>query len=135
VDTVITGSVLARLGGALGCLLLVTGCATNIHESEDFERHRNSQLVIPYARPDVIYFDARFSPAIPDADPAAEARRMAWLAAWLEARKLCPAGFDVVDRRPFDFLEDNPARFDIRYEVACKQPPAPAGEIPAEAAG
>jgi hypothetical protein len=135
VRIVINGSILWRLGSTLGCLLLMNGCTTNIHESEDFERHRNSQLVISYARPDVIFFDARFSPAIPDADPAAEARRMGWLAAWLESRKLCPAGFDVVERRPFDFLEDNPARFDIRYEVACRQPPAPADETPAEATG
>lgn len=109
-----------RLAGLLGVGLLALAGCTDIHQSQDFERHRNSQLVLPYDRPGVIYFDALLSPAYPDGDPAAEAQRMAWLAQWLELRKLCPAGYDVLARRPFDFLEDNPAHFDIRYEVACR---------------
>jgi hypothetical protein len=30
----------------------------------------------------------------------------------------------VLKKRPFDFLEDNPARRDQRYEVRCKSGPA-----------
>ncbi|MDJ0928160.1 MAG: hypothetical protein QNJ73_11000 [Gammaproteobacteria bacterium] len=102
----------AGLIGAVGC--------ANIHESKDFERHRASQIVIPPDAKDIFYFDAVFSPGYPDNDPAAEARRMEWLASWMEARKMCPSGHEVVNRRAFRFEESNPGRYDIRYEVRCK---------------
>lgn len=101
--------------------LLGVACA-NIYESKDFERHRNSQLLLPYDRDDVFYFDATFTPQFPDEDEAAEAIRMEWLAGWLDQRSLCPDGFEIVSRRPFEFLESNPARHDIRYEVKCESP-------------
>ncbi len=99
----------------LACL----SACSSMHKSEDFERHRNSQIVLPHDRNDVFYFDVSFSPTMPNDNPDAEARRMAWLEAWMEVRKLCPNGYEIRDRRPFGFLEDNPARRDIRYEVAC----------------
>ena len=102
--------------------LVVASCAS-MHESKDFERHRNSQLEVPYDRDDVFYFDASFTAQYPDDDGAAEAVRLEWLAQWLDQRSLCPDGFEVVTRRPFEFLEHNPARHDVRYEVKCKSSP------------
>jgi hypothetical protein len=115
---------LPALGLAVALLLQLSACA-DIHESEDFERHRNSQLTTPYDRNDVFYFDVILSPEVPDGDPVAEQRRMAWLEGWLEARKLCPAGYEIKDRRPFGTLEDNPGRYDLRYVVGCKVEPLP----------
>ncbi len=103
----------------------VLAACTSAHESPDFHRHRLSQLAEPFDRKDVLYFDVTLDPAYPDNDPVAEATRMQWLSVWLEKRKMCPAGFDIVERRPFDMLEHNPARHDIRYEVKCRTGPAP----------
>ncbi|MDP7418269.1 MAG: hypothetical protein QF483_00125, partial [Gammaproteobacteria bacterium] len=63
-------------------------------------------------------------PGYPDGDPVAERQRMEWLSGWLEQRKMCPDGYQILKRRPFGVLENNPARYDIRYEVKCKIPPA-----------
>lgn len=108
---------------SLGCLpvaiLLLTACAS-IHESPDFTRHRYSQLAEPYDRKDVVYFDAIVDANYPDDDPGAEAQRLQWLSEWLEVRKMCPGGHEVVARRPFDMLEYNPGNYDVRYEVRCK---------------
>lgn len=111
-------SVLVSGLAAAGIALLLASC-TDIHQSKDFERHRFSQLVVPYDRNDVVYFDVTFSPDMPDDNDAAEARRMEWLQSWLGARNLCPTGYDILERRPFDFLEDNPGRHDLRYVVSC----------------
>lgn len=97
---------------------LLTACAS-FHESPDFERHRLSQLSEPFDRNDVVYFDVTFSANYPDDDSAAEAQRMQWLQQWLEQRKMCLDGHEVLKRRPFDMFENNPARYDIRYEVKC----------------
>ncbi|MAF83380.1 MAG: hypothetical protein QGH93_12510 [Gammaproteobacteria bacterium] len=102
---------------------MFTGCAS-IHESLDFVRHRHSQLSEPFERNDVVYFDAMFDPGYPDGDPIAEQKRMEWLSGWLEQRKMCPDGYEILKRRPFGMLENNPARYDIRYEVKCKILPA-----------
>lgn len=103
----------------IAAAIAVAGCS-GMHESPDFIRHTYSQLSEPYDRDDVLYFDVRFDPSYPDGDPAAEALRMEWLAAWLEQRRMCPGGHEVTGRRPFDTLEYNPGRYDIRYEVRCK---------------
>lgn len=103
-------------------ILFVASCA-GMHESKDFERHRNSQLEVPYDRDDVFYFDVSFTAQYPDDDETAEAIRLEWLDQWLDQRSLCPEGFEVVTRRPFEFLEDNPARHDVRYEVKCNSAP------------
>lgn len=109
---------------------LLAGC-TDIHQSPDFERHRHSQLFQPYDKPDRIYFDVRFSTDYPADDPAAEGVRQQWLTAWLRQRGLCPGGHEAGPGRPFDYLEDNPARYDRRYEVRCLPPPQPPGQAAA----
>lgn len=96
----------------------LTGCA--IHDSPDYERHRNSRLTEPYDRKDVIYFDTYINTSYPGDDPDAEALRMEWLEAWLAQRKMCANGYKILKRREFDMFENNPARYDIRYEVSCK---------------
>ena len=107
----------------LAALLTLTGglgaCA-GMHESKDYERHRYSQIVTPFDRTDVVYVDMKFDPKYPDDDPVAEQTRMDWIAAWLELRQMCDDGFEVEKRRPFDMMENNPARYDIRYEIKCK---------------
>ena len=47
-------------------------------------------------------------------------QRMEWLEGWLEVRKLCANGYEILERRPFEFLEHNPAQYDLRYKVQCK---------------
>lgn len=108
-----------RLWQILALVLLVAGCAGALNKSEDFDRHRYSQLVQPFDRPGSIYFDVIFSAAYPVDDPVADARRTAWLAGWLAQKRLCAGGHEVVIRRPFDYLEDNPAGFQQRWEIRC----------------
>jgi len=117
-----TGILRSAGGWPLTVVLLaavLAGCAS-FNESPDFVRHRYSQLTEPFERNDVVYFDATFDPNYPDGDPAAEAKRMEWLSGWLAQRKMCPDGYEILKRRPFEMLENNPARYDIRYEVKCK---------------
>lgn len=103
-------------------LLLLSGCLS-VHQSEDFTRHTLSQLSSPLDQSDYFWFDVKITPELPDKSEAAEARRMEWLSAWLNAHKLCAAGYEIDERRPFEFLEHNPARYDLRYKVRCKVPP------------
>lgn len=104
---------------------LLAGCAADVlDKSADFDRHRYSQLAQPFDHPDKIYFDVIFSADFPADDPAAEAARMAWLGSWLEQRHLCASGHEVTLRRPFEYLEDNPAGFQQRWEIRCLPPPA-----------
>ena len=111
----------------LAVSVVVAACST-IPESRDFERHRSSALTVPYDKPDVMYFDVRLTADVPDNDPAGEARRMEWLEGWLEARNLCAAGYEILERRKFRYEEDNPGRYDLRYELRCKSVPVePAG--------
>ena len=56
----------------------------------------------------------------PEDSAAAEAQRLQWLDDWLQLRQMCPAGHEVLKRRKFDDLEDNPAHRALRYEVRCK---------------
>lgn len=107
--------------------VLASGCASldrAVDNSEDFDRHRYSRLVQPFDHPDRIYFDVVFSPDFPADDPAADAVRMKWLEGWLKQRRLCAAGHEVAIQRPFDFLEDNPAGYQQRWEVRCRAAPA-----------
>jgi len=113
---------MALLGAAIS---LMIGCTAALEQSADFDRHRYSQLVQPHNKPGTIYFDVRFGSEFPADTPAGDAARSRWLAAWLKQRALCPDGFDVVVRRPFAYLEDNPAGYDQRWEVRCR---APAGD-------
>jgi len=113
-----------RIGVSMLLAALLAGCAS-FQESPDYVRHRYSQLSEPFDRSDVLYFDVMFDPNYPDDDPAAEAKRMEWLSDWLEQRKMCPDGYEIQKRRPFDMLEHNPARYDIRYEIKCRIPSPP----------
>ena len=97
----------------------LAGCAS-MHESPDYERHRNSRITEPYDRNGVLYFDTYINASYPDDDENAEALRMEWLEGWLKQRKMCPNGYEILQRRPFDMFESNPGRYDIRYEVSCK---------------
>ena len=101
----------------------VAGCASSL-ESPDYERHNSSRLTVPYERDDVVYFDVKLSANSPANDPAAEAKRMEWLQAWLDFKNLCPNGYEIKDRREFRFEELNAGRYDLRYEVACTSAPA-----------
>ena len=108
----------------IAATLAAGGCAA-MHESPDFERHRYSQLSEPLdGSKDALYFDVMIDAKYPDDDPAAEQIRMEWLEAWLEIRKMCPDGYRIDDRREFDPMEYNPARYDKRYVVKCT-PAAP----------
>jgi len=98
---------------------LIAGCAS-IHESEDYRRHTLSQLAAPMDGGDFYWFDVTVTPEMPDESEAAEAVRMEWVSAWLESRRLCPNGYSIIERRPFEFLEHNPADHDLRYKVRCK---------------
>ncbi|MDH3978874.1 MAG: hypothetical protein OEU86_10170 [Gammaproteobacteria bacterium] len=112
-----------RLGAVFvtGALVMtvLAGCAS-FNESPDYERHRFSRISEPYDRKGVIYFDASFTARYPDNDLDAESLRMEWLEGWLNQRKLCVYGYNIDKRRPFGEFENNPARYDIRYEVSCK---------------
>jgi hypothetical protein len=110
-------------------LLGLGGCAA-FDSPDTYNRHRLSDITEPRAGSgadsgDLFYFDVTVTPEFPDQDAAAEATRMTWLTEWLEARAMCPNGHEVLRRRAFDFLEHNPARRDLRYEVRCK-PAVPA---------
>jgi hypothetical protein len=102
----------------LGLAAAIAGCET-VHESPDFVRHNNSRLTEP-DNVDVLYFDVYTSSEYPADHPDAERVRMNWLEGWLSKANLCSSGYDIVLRREFGFLEDNPGRYDLRYEVQCK---------------
>lgn len=118
----------SRAPWAAAALLLgvvqVSGCMDALEKSEDFDRHRFSGLTLPVGSPGTIYFDVKFNADFPQDSAAAEEARMRWLAGWLKQRGLCPAGFQVTDRRPFDYLEDNPRGYQQRWVVVCKAPAA-----------
>ncbi len=107
-----------QLGTILLLTILSSGC-TDIYKSEDFRRHQFSELTIPHDGGGAMYFDVTFTPEFPDGDEAAETERMAWLQGWLDQRKMCGNGFEIDNRREFEYTEDNPAHYDIRYEVKC----------------
>lgn len=103
--------------------MLTYGCAS-MHDSPEYHRHRNSQLIEPMGGGDFLYFDVITTPEYPADSEAAEDQRMKWLASWMEVRKFCPAGYEVVERREFETLEHNPGNYDLRYKVQCQAPPA-----------
>ena len=100
-------------------ITLLAGCA-GMHESKDYKRHTLSQLAPPLEGGDYYWFDVSLTPELPEESETAEALRMEWLAAWLETKKVCRNGYTIVERRPFEFLEHNPANYDLRYKVRCK---------------
>ena len=103
--------------------LLVAACGPSIHDSKDFARHSLSQLSAPRDGGDFVRFDVKLTPEYPDKNELAEQKRMEWLEDWLAVRKLCANGYEILERREFDFLEHNPAQYDLRYKVQCKVAP------------
>lgn len=103
---------------AIVVLFALTGCDA-LHDSRDYERHSNSRISKPLSGGDFFWFDVRLTPAMPLESEQAEQQRQVWLQTWLVQRKLCPAGYEILERRPFEFLEHNPERLDLRYKVRC----------------
>jgi len=114
--------IVALVAGLAGCSAM-----DSIHESPDYYRHSLSQLSQPLdgTTADFFWFDVKFSPEYPNNSEAAEAVRMQWLTTWLETRKACLNGFEILERREFDYSEHNPARYDLRYKVQCTVLPPP----------
>ncbi len=104
-------------------LALVLGGCAQMHDSTDYERHANSRISTPLAGGDFIWYDVKLTPALPLDNDQAERERMVWLQAWLAQRNLCPSGYEIEERRPFEFLEHNPAQMDVRYKVRCRVAP------------
>ncbi|MCC7257906.1 MAG: hypothetical protein IT486_06010 [Gammaproteobacteria bacterium] len=99
----------------------LAGC-TAFDTPDTYNRHRLSDITLPRdpaAASDIFYFDVTITAEFPDGSPDAEAERMRWLDEWLAQRNMCAAGREVVGKRRFDAMEDNPARRDMRYEVRC----------------
>ena len=126
---------LSPIAGIFSAVLLITslaGCSAmdSMHESPDYYRHSLSQLSQPLdgTSSDFFWFDVKLSPEYPDNNEAAEAMRMQWLTIWLESRKACLNGYEILERREFGFSEHNPARFDLRYKVQCKVLSPPVAE-------
>lgn len=115
---------LAIRGATLGLAILLAVACAPFADPTDFNRHRYSDITLPRDRTDIFFFDVTTGAEFPADDPQAEATRMKWLADWLRQRQMCPRGHEVLKKRPFGFLEDNPARRDLRYEVRCKVAPA-----------
>lgn len=114
-----------RLAAVLPGLLALLGACTQSGTSlPEFQRHKYTAFTQPYDHKDVIYFDVLLSADYPDDDPAAEATRMKWLQGWLDQTHLCPAGYEIRERRPFKYTEDNPGHYDLRYVVRCRSPAA-----------
>ena len=113
----------AMRGAALLFLLCALWACTAFDTPNVYNRHRLSDITLPrdpVAGSDIFYFDVTVTAEFPDNSATAEAERMRWLAEWLEQRHMCEAGHEVIKKRKFDELEDNPARRNLRYEVRCK---------------
>ena len=114
--------ILMRGAVAVVCLVGVYGCS-KMHESPDYYRHSLSNLSSPHEGGDYLWFDVKLTPEYPGDNEIAEAQRMQWLTSWLEVRNLCANGYEILERREFDYLEHNPGRYDLRYKVQCKVAP------------
>lgn len=99
-------------------VLLLAGCS-QMHESPDYMRHTHSRITSPLNGGDFFWFDVKVTPELPLDNEAAEQQRQVWLQTWLLQRGMCPDGYEITERRPFEFLEHNPAQLDIRYKVQC----------------
>ena len=95
-------------------LLGLAGCASDT----SFERHNLSRLWMSQDGKN-LFFDATVSSRYPADNSVAEAARLEWMGEWLELRKFCPDGHQVVERRAIKDEEYNPMRHDLRYEVEC----------------
>lgn len=113
------------------CLVLagfLSACSSlDIDGQQRYERYSMSSLKTDPsgANNSVLIFEAKTSAQYPADSPSAEAVRMTWAEEWLESRRMCPGGFEVISRRPFTAGEYNPNRYALRYELRCL-PVAPA---------
>jgi hypothetical protein len=113
---------------AVAVAVLMAGGCTAFDTPATYNRHRLSDITLPRSSDGsaagtdsaIFYFDVTVTPEFPDNNAEAEAERMRWLGEWLVQRNMCPTGYEIVKKRKFDYLEDNPARRDLRYEVRCK---------------
>ena len=106
---------------ALLALAAVVGGCTAFDTPEEYNRHRLSDVTLPRdGSTDIFFFDVTVTAEFPDNDARAEAERMKWLDAWMVQRHMCPTGHEIIEKRKFDYMEDNPARRDLRYEARCK---------------
>jgi hypothetical protein len=82
------------------------------------DRHSMSRL---WASPDGsdIFFEASVGPDYPLNSAAAEAQRRSWMGQWLDRARLCPDGFEIIDRRQIGSAIDNPYHHDLRYTLRC----------------
>ena len=103
----------------LAALLLVVFAGACRSGPVSYDRHNLSRLWVPEGT-DQIYFDAAITPQYPRDSATAEAARQAWMAEWMDLRKICNAGFDVVERREFTPEDDNPYLHDLRYVLRCR---------------
>jgi hypothetical protein len=109
-----------RIGGVfVATALTVAGCAA-FESSTEFNRHRYTDITVSRDNKDIFYYDVTLSAEYPKDSPTAETERNLWLGDWMKVRGMCEAGYEVLKIRPFDYLEDNPAHRDLRYEVRCK---------------
>ena len=113
------GSLDQAIWASAAALVILSGC-TAFDTPNTFNRHRYSDITEPRDRTDIFYFDATVTPEFPDNNAAGEAERMRWLAEWMVQRHMCATGHEILKKRKFDYMEDNPARRDLRYEVKCK---------------
>lgn len=104
---------------ALAAIALLPACAA-MEGAQDFDRHRMSSIRVSEADPEIYIFEAQISAEYPADNDMAEAVRMEWIKSWMEVRKFCPEGFEVVERRPFGKDEPNPYRSDLRYQLRCE---------------
>ena len=104
---------------------MTAGACTAFDTPDTYNRHRLSDITLPRGQEgsgssDVFFFDVTVTAEFPDNDPKAEAERMKWLGEWMVQRHMCPTGYEIVKKRKFDYMEDNPAHRDLRYEARCK---------------
>jgi hypothetical protein len=100
--------------------MLLAAC-TAFDTPDTYNRHRLSDITLPReGSGDTFFFDVTVTAEFPENSDVAEAERMKWLAEWLEVRHMCPTGYEILNKRKFDFMEDNAARRDLRYEVRCR---------------
>lgn len=103
----------------LACALLVLAGCEEMHQSVDYDRHSSSNLRTPTGSPGILVFEARVTASAPEDSAEGEAIRMQWLDGWLEQRRLCPGGYEILERRKHSRQDANPYGFDLRYELRC----------------
>ncbi len=104
----------------IALLAATLGACVAFDTPDTYNRHRLTDITVPRDRSDLFYFDASVNGEFPEDSAAAESQRLQWLDDWLELRQMCPGGHEVLKRRKFGDLEDNPGHRSLRYEVRCK---------------